>query len=692
MINTAFTLYSTCLSFMCPFSKRDLGDTNHRQDVDHIKISDLVQAILSNGKDLGDQCSAILKQIEPIKVVELIESVVSSLDTKTLEENLTKWDSTFKTVEEDAEKKKEFLTRLRNPPVPSQPLLSLESSTIFRFIANFINTFATAFSFSNKDDAPANIYEMQVLLQIYFRFFQIPLTIAVVLQPILGTAWKVYLATVVIFFAGLAAIQIYVRYLKPLPTHLNYCEDIESIISRKYPFGFGNELSEEMCTLLKYICGSPKSNNSDPLLIQGVSGIGKTTLACWLAWLIKNEDPALPEIFRDKNKPTKVVLLNLEKFMDPKIPFNTIIGSIEKDLEALRDRCRLIVFVDEAGAVQGSPERMRRLKSFLRMEGVQMVAMTTIRGRLEGITQQDNDKAFERPCNLMTLQKDWNEDRLRSHLTQILEDEADDLPWDKSAITLAMKLTENSNECAQHAVASKLLRNAINFTRAAYVLPPPDEKTRMKKNRLNKELNELIEKGKNSYPDYNEDVMSKIEKVRNEIKEIEKNQGEQGESLRSARKIYQLWISCKKRLIQIHSDILDNKNITSTKNLKNQYLFASIATRVLKTVADITIKVLENNGERNLTLNAHMVKEAYGQNRSPEVSPSLTDQEHEALKPIVKKYKDLGYHESPSQYKNCLLQDWNDLTKRNDFDKLKAFQEYEQFECAFECQLCLSSE
>lgn len=677
-MNAAYTLYSTCLGLVWPSSEVKFTNNPDQKD-----IKELVQKILSNESDLQDKCAKILKNCKPIKVIELMESVIRSTDfnLEELKEHLKELDKSF-TGSIDEYVKKAYLPSSRANLTGMQSPLVRESSFIFRFIENFITTFATAFNFFNDDEGPTSIYERQVLLQIYFRFFQIPLTIAVVLQPMLGVAWKVYLATGVIFCAGLAAIHIYVRYLKPLSTHLRYTEDIDTLISTIHPNGFG-ELSQEMHKLLKHLHFSPNSSKRDPLFIDGMPGIGKTTLAYWLDWMIKHQHPALPEALRDKQKPAKVVLLNLERFMDPKIPFNTIIDSIEKDLKALREKCNLIVFVDEVGAVHGSPERMRRLKSFLRLDGVQMIAMTTVRGRQEGITYQDIDKAFERPFNDMTLDKDWDKKRLNNFLWETLCDKAEDLPWDESAIEHAIQLTEKLNERAQHAEASKLLRKAIVFARGSY-FPQPKE-LGIKKGTLIEELNVLLRKCEKNYPNDSKEDQIKRETLQKEINEIEKEQNQRLEKFQSTREVYKLWLSSKEQLIKIHKSVLGRTThqIKLDEDLEKRYLFASISTRVLKIMADNAIKTLETEEKVNLTVNDQMVKDAY-EKRSRDIGPSLTEEEHQVLQPIVKRMR--GVNCSDEGYSLLLKQEWNDLCKK--YKTPNAFINFDAFESAVECQLC----
>jgi FtsZ-binding cell division protein ZapB len=679
-MNAAYTLYPTCFGQIWPSS--EVKPKNYSDQKDDIKK--LVEAILSSGSDLQDKCAKILENCKPIKVVELMESVIRSPDfnLEQLKDRLKKLDENF---EGDVNEyvKEAYFPYSKAPLKPMQSSLMRESSAIFRFIENFITTFATAFNFFNDDDGPTSIYEKQVLLQIYFRFFQIPLTIAVILQPMLGVAWKVYLATGVIFFAGLAAIQLYVRYLKPLPTTLRYCEDIDALIATSHPDGFG-EPSQEMGNLLKHLHFSPHSSKRDPLHIQGVSGIGKTTLAYWLHSMIKHQHPALPEALRDQQKPSKVVLLNLERFMDPKIPFNTILDSVEKDLKGLRDKCQLVVFVDEVGAVQGPPDRMRCLKSFLRLDGVQMIAMTTVRGWQQGIVYQDIDKAFERPFNRMNLDKEWDKKRLENFLWEILFDEAEDLPWDESAIKSTMLLTENLNERAQHAEAAKLLRKAIVFARGSYV-PQPKELD-IKKTKLINELDELFKNCKKNWPNDSKEDRIKRETLQKQIDEIQKKQNEWRERFRSTREVYKLWLSSKEQLIQIHKSVLGRTThqIKLDEDLEKRYLFASICERVLKTKADNAIKILEKEEQVNLTVNDQMVKSAY-EKPSRDIGPSLTEGEHNILKPIVKRMKEAASYESG--YSSLLKQEWNDLCKK--FNTPNAFKEFEDFESAVECRLCL---
>lgn len=615
------------------------------------EINELAHAILKKN-DLKIPCEKVLTNLQPIQIVSLLQKSVDDFDTEELRKNLKELDPSFNSFLEDVSTK--VSPSLKTAHSQTKTRESWENSFPFRFIRNFVETFTSSFNLFDSHEPPARIYEKHVLLQIYFRMFQIPFALGLLLKPLFTTVWKVYLATTLVFSAGVSAIYLCNRYLKPFPDQMSFCEKIDQIVASEYPNGFSLGINHEMAQLLENL-NAPKSI---PTLIEGVTRIGKSSLALQLHFMIKEKNENLPQSLKDEKKPAKVVLINAEKLVaDTKTPFGDKISTIERELNAIKDKYRVIVFVDEVQAAAQSESSFGVMKQFLRLSGVDIIAMTTCRERESKLKAMDVANAFESPFNLISF-TEWNPFQVKAHLIEIANREGKDVPFDSIAIQTAMDLTRNSSNSAWHHEASKLLRSAINrvrnnlerytpvnFAEKQWELQSLNFSEVQRANELNKELNDL-----------------KIQ--HEEIKQ----------QLNFLRKMQNLWRACEDQLIAIHQlASQDGKNST----LEKPYLYFSICSTILKKFLDAELKAIEKLTGKSLKVDGDLIRRIYY---------TLSKEEQAALKKIIDAWKKKENHlqnfETPA-YRALLEHEWRGVSCKEGL-----FKDYNKFKEAFECLLC----
>ncbi len=634
------------------------------------ELENFAKAIIDNNPgNIKSRCTN-LNIFKPINIVESMQSIMGSLDIEQMKKKLKELalDEDFTSVVEHARK-------MGLPPQKISQNASTIHSTYgnsfpFIFVENFINIFTASFNFFTPDEPPPSLYDARVFLEIYMIFFQIPRSIAWLLKPVIETTVKVYVVTSIVFVVGLAAVCAYLKWLKPFPARPFFCEDIGNLARQKYPNGILGSLREEMKTVLARLNYSPACTDRDPLMIDGKSGVGKSTLAYLLHLMIENNDPDLPDSFQG----AKVVYINMQEMMaetNYKIPFGAKMKCIIDNLKALKGDRRLIVIVDEVQAVANDPRCYGQTQEFFRLSEMDMIAITTSKEREAKIQQKDISQAFERPFNIMHF-RDWMKSRVEALLSRLAYNEADDVPFDKTAIEKAMDLTRNSPSTAWYPEAAKLLRSAINEVRTNFTIFIPRD--------LQKSKDEL-ETSQNyrgiNYPNSASDDDKAIKNLVDKIKYMENEREKVVKEVHCARMLFQLYAESKNKLIQAHHQVFDSKTPTLDVDLERQYLFNLLCTRVFKSMADKEIKNLETNKKMKLTVNGSLVEKIY-------ICTRLTAEELQTVESLVPKFANTSQTDN-SGYSSLVNQTWTNIP---DEKKSGFLKNVEGFQYALECLVC----
>lgn len=340
-----------------------------------------------------------------------------------------------------------------------------------QFINNFVDAFITSFSFFDGREPPTSIYEKHVLIQIYYRFFQIPLAIACLLQPLFFTIWKVYAATIGVLGVAGMAVECY-KYLRPFPQVIPHCENIEEAISKVFPGEIGG-LEREIHDLvnclnveaLKPHGNFGKKNHCNPpnkygvMLIAG-TGNGKTTLVYKLHQMIKRNQ--VPSSLKNK----KIVVLKGSEIMaKTTIDFGDKIKDIRYKLKGFEKET--IIFIDEIQVIATDPVCLEKIKDFIRLPGFQFVVATT-HGGLKKIQQLDFDDSFYESFDPIYYGK-WHDLEIQALLEEMVFNQANDIEFDGAAVKKIIELSNSFREdLPQPRKAIKLLERIIKICRTNY--------------------------------------------------------------------------------------------------------------------------------------------------------------------------------------------------------------------------------
>lgn len=183
-----------------------------------------------------------------------------------------------------------------------------QASTLVTLIHTVINTMLMAFDFLDAGAEPSNRWEATYLLDTYMRLLTIPITILAAIQAYFLNALMTFFAAIAVGTVGFAAIASYVKWFKPPPEELPYCQNLttEAVKGKINPV-IGRDAEIEQ--LVSSLSANTNGTRRHPLLI-GKSGVGKTEIVKGLAYRIAKGQ--VPESLKGK----KVFLVNTAEFID----------------------------------------------------------------------------------------------------------------------------------------------------------------------------------------------------------------------------------------------------------------------------------------------------------------------------------------------------------------------------------------
>lgn len=323
------------------------------------------------------------------------------------------------------------------------------------FFHNFMEHLLSALNFFDSKDPPANTHEKHAVIQIYYRFFQIPFAIAFILQPLLIIAWKVYLVTLAILGGISLGLYVYKRWLRPFPQNIPCSQDIEEIVAKKFVSPIRG-LDEEVAELsLRFSSQSEKK----PIMIVAPTRAGKTTLFYKLYQKIKQGEVC--EALKGKRL---VFLQGSDIVVKSNASFGNKINDIRAKIRGFEKE--VIVCVDEVQAIAKNAVCLASMKEFLRTPGIQFVTITTPESFREVVTAFDKDSSFSETFQYMTI-RPWQKEQVMSLVEERIYNTAADILFENDAIDAIIELTKDqSSDRYQLNKAFQLLELVINANRA----------------------------------------------------------------------------------------------------------------------------------------------------------------------------------------------------------------------------------
>ncbi len=379
-----------------------------------------------------------------------LDRLLASMRIDKLRERIRALDSDF-TTEMDLAK------RIKPLPVASYTTQTdnhspVQSTAFFRFFANLVDTFATAINFYDQSDPPASIYEKQVLITIYYRFFQIPFALSPILAPLVWRTWQSHVVALAVLATTTTAVYSYQKWLRPFPTTIPGCELNQTLVRTLHPRPLVGP-TKELDDLIFHLKRRTRSN---AVMILGPTGNGKTTLMHRLQQRIDSGD--VPAELRNK----KIVTINGGHLMAK--CSNGIGDKLKQIRHALSGfESQTIIYIDELQALAERADTFELIKEFMRDCGMRCVTSTTQEAFDAVIKVKDKDHSFRRSygTNYIQIQK-WSEGQIEE-LLQGMIGNAPDVQFSPLVAARVRELADSIlPELAQPAKAVELMEVVID--------------------------------------------------------------------------------------------------------------------------------------------------------------------------------------------------------------------------------------
>jgi hypothetical protein len=335
------------------------------------QLDPFLDEIAKDGLDRGnlDLSTVTLKFLDEKQIWELVKEKHRGLNSaKELAEALAK------SLPDSINKRGEFSsTSSSKKPV----------TLLLNFIPNLINTFLRAFTFFDMGREPDTTWEANAFLDIYYKCFMIPVVLFLAIKTLFVAVWPAYLITAITLAAAIGSLFIYMKWLRPCPTHLPSATNL--VLASKMgnlPRVIGRD--KEIDELAAYF-NAPLSDESPlhPILV-GDPGVGKSEIVRGFAQKIA--EGKIPSL-----KGKKIFQINMAALTSGMGDYAAKFEQILKRIEGFEKD--VIFFFDEVHVAMKS-NLFEYLKTQLDRGGIRCIAATTKEGYesiLNGETLGVND-------------------------------------------------------------------------------------------------------------------------------------------------------------------------------------------------------------------------------------------------------------------------------------------------------------
>jgi hypothetical protein len=332
---------------------------------------------------------------------------------------------------------------------------------ILHSIPTILNLFIGAFSFTYCSKKFMTLWEKHLVLEIIYKFVQIPQNLISILNPILLVPSKVYMVAILTLTACCSGLFIYQHWIHPMvPKTLVNCDSVEDR-------GFEN--FKKKMTQQKHVerIVSELVNNHNHVLIKGKTGTGKSTMIEHLIWL--HQQKQLPKelmqrefYFLKTGHMSESYASNLTEEIDELTRQTT--GCLSNCLS------NLILVVEEVNRLALNPINFGIFQEHildLKDKGLLVIATTTLKG-YEEIEKINNDHSLKRRF------VDYSLEETREQLEAILYDFVQlcvpDIVVKKEAIEEIVQFIQSRKDerYGQPNQALDLLKKAVGRCRKLY--------------------------------------------------------------------------------------------------------------------------------------------------------------------------------------------------------------------------------
>jgi predicted AAA+ superfamily ATPase len=324
---------------------------------------------------------------------------------------------------------------------------------VFDFIPNLLNTFLSAFKVLVAQRTPASLWEYYLKFDIISKLLLITAYALIqMLQPFFQTTAKTCLAAVSIILGGGIILGCYQKWLKPLPSEILHCTNVDKLMDLENiqtKVGQASELNQVISVLLTGFEESDAAKQNNVLLV-GKSGSGKTSLLQQFVQLKKEGQlPAKLQELRVFEIDCGMLISSVS------FDHGDLINQIKEQISGHENN--VLFFLDGVDHLVKNPGAWRtfRKRFFEDQPSPRFIATTTFK-EMEKIQELDEDGSFLSRVEKVLIED--NEMQCRLVLEEYLKHNGTRLTVTKEAVDAVLELSRTENYLPQIGRPRKAIR------------------------------------------------------------------------------------------------------------------------------------------------------------------------------------------------------------------------------------------
>lgn len=513
----------------------------------------------------------ILKNLSADQLKELFQSMLEKTKLKpssplspclnliTLEELEAICNTSFKEEQDGIQMNAQIWTEtLLSSPTSAKNQAKYSLTSVTNFVHCLLDTVLMAFRFFEMGKEPSSSWEASHFIQVYGQLLTFPVMLLTIISGFVASAGTALLITALIILLIVASVMVYVKWLKPCPTHIEPFENLtQAALDGKIKPVYCRDT--EIADIVRSLTGSDETR-SHPLLI-GAPGVGKSEIVKGLAWKIAhNQIPSL--------KGKKVFSVNTSLLVNSFNHENKLQNAIKRIGKHGKD---VILFLDETQAAFYQANKASLGDHLLTVLGTGpgslpfCILATTSKGYQDYLTQED---AFIRRTLRVPIAPTDKAQTLQI-LREMLLREAPTMELSDSLFETIYTSSE-SLQGAQPDLSKRVLGQALSTLKMQTHSESPELQAKKR------EADDLYSKYKlHFHKPEGKTILVQLNAVNTSLQPLQAAQNKVNTAQGDLRHLEKQKFQQRNLLLSLAFRINKGKNTAALQELKKQYLFAS---------------------------------------------------------------------------------------------------------------------
>lgn len=442
---------------------------------------------------------------------------------------------------------------------------------VFDFIPNLLNTFLSAFKVLVAQRTPASLWEYYLKFDIISKLLLITAYALIqMLQPFFQTTAKTCLAAVSIILGGGIILGCYQKWLKPLPSEILHCTnvdkqmDLENIQTK---VGQASELNQVISVLLTGFEESDAAKQNNVLLV-GKSGSGKTSLLQQFVQLKKEGQlPAKLQELRIFEIDCGMLISNVS------FDHGDLINQIKEQISGHENN--VLFFLDGVDHLVKNPAAWRtfRKRFFEDQPSPRFIATTTFK-EMEKIQELDEDGSFLSRVEKVLIED--NELQCRLVVEEYLRHNGTQLTVTKEAVDAVLELSQTENylpQIGRPRKAIRIMEAAIGRCKWTYNW---SDHAQLDSPHLKQARQELLQIERPLSRNLTEDpvALAALRTQRERIRQIQETDQEQKQRIQKIKRIEEQQLIFRKHYFKLTHDLANGERNNVSDAQKKEYILS----------------------------------------------------------------------------------------------------------------------